>query len=103
MGNCSSRDTLKPPDQTEAFARRDPPPPVAKASESFSRQLEQATANATGNATAKTLFTWQDIDNALHQGQLYVVAKGRYVYNINQWIFSHPGGQIVLNQVCILL
>ncbi|KAJ3407769.1 hypothetical protein HDV05_005309 [Chytridiales sp. JEL 0842] len=41
-------------------------------------------------------FTWDDINSALALGHLYVVAKGKYVYDINNWIDSHPGGQVVL-------
>ncbi|KAJ3324051.1 hypothetical protein HDU76_013497, partial [Blyttiomyces sp. JEL0837] len=44
-------------------------------------------------------FTWEDVNNELNNGNLYVVAKGRYVYDINQWLYSHPGGSIVLHQV----
>ncbi|KAJ3192957.1 hypothetical protein HK101_005686 [Irineochytrium annulatum] len=44
-------------------------------------------------------FTWNDIDRALIDGHMLVVANGRYVYDINQWIWSHPGGQIILYAV----
>ncbi|KAI8907919.1 hypothetical protein EDD86DRAFT_192059 [Gorgonomyces haynaldii] len=45
-------------------------------------------------------FTWEDIDREMTtNGQLLVVAQNRYVYRINEWIQSHPGGQIILHAV----
>ncbi|KAI8850378.1 hypothetical protein BC829DRAFT_442200 [Chytridium lagenaria] len=44
-------------------------------------------------------FTWEDIDRELQNGRLYVVANGKYVYDIQDWIWSHPGGQIILYSV----
>ncbi|KAJ3215322.1 hypothetical protein HDU67_000599 [Dinochytrium kinnereticum] len=44
-------------------------------------------------------FTWEDIDSELQLGQMFVVANGRYVYDIQNWIWSHPGGQIILYSV----
>ncbi|KAJ3106904.1 hypothetical protein HDU97_005391 [Phlyctochytrium planicorne] len=44
-------------------------------------------------------FTWEEIDSELQNGQMYVVANGRYVYDIQKWIWSHPGGQIILHSV----
>jgi NAD(P)H-flavin reductase len=31
---------------------------------------------------------------------MYVVADGRYVYDISKWMNSHPGGRIILMSVC---
>ncbi|KAJ3054474.1 hypothetical protein HK102_011516, partial [Quaeritorhiza haematococci] len=31
--------------------------------------------------------------------KMYVVANGKYVFDINQWIRSHPGGQLILHSV----
>ncbi|KAJ3122876.1 hypothetical protein HK098_002415 [Nowakowskiella sp. JEL0407] len=45
-------------------------------------------------------FTWKTLDEAIMDGKMYVVANGKYVYDIAQWIYSHPGGQIILNAVC---
>ncbi|KAJ3331055.1 hypothetical protein HDU76_004174 [Blyttiomyces sp. JEL0837] len=45
------------------------------------------------------VFSWAEIDEALKNGESYVVANGRFVYDINQWIYSHPGGSIILQQV----
>ncbi|TPX31603.1 hypothetical protein SmJEL517_g05128 [Synchytrium microbalum] len=50
------------------------------------------------NETLKT-FTWESLDEAVLSGQLYVVANGIYVFDLNQWRFSHPGGQSILEQV----
>ncbi|KAJ3272619.1 hypothetical protein HDV01_005366 [Terramyces sp. JEL0728] len=47
----------------------------------------------------KTSFTWATLDKAILDGKLYVVANGKYVYDISQWIKSHPGGQIILQSV----
>ncbi|KAJ3306089.1 hypothetical protein HDU76_004907, partial [Blyttiomyces sp. JEL0837] len=44
-------------------------------------------------------FTWTEIDEALKNRENYVIANGKYVYDINQWIYTHPGGSIVLQQV----
>ncbi|KAI9326103.1 hypothetical protein DFJ73DRAFT_767099 [Zopfochytrium polystomum] len=44
-------------------------------------------------------YTWKDIDAATSQGNLLVVANGKYVYDVNKWIYSHPGGQIILKSV----
>ncbi|KAJ3123762.1 hypothetical protein HK098_001649 [Nowakowskiella sp. JEL0407] len=45
-------------------------------------------------------FTWKSLDEAIMGGKMFVVANGKYVYDIAQWIYSHPGGQIILNAVC---
>ncbi|KAJ1548416.1 hypothetical protein HK405_003286, partial [Cladochytrium tenue] len=80
-----------------------PPPAGESQDHSLSVPLKDYGGGAArGNPTASGMwrqFSWVDIDEALNDGQLFVVAKGRYVYDINQWIYSHPGGQIVLNQV----
>ncbi|KAI8809870.1 hypothetical protein BJ742DRAFT_770677 [Cladochytrium replicatum] len=44
-------------------------------------------------------FTWESLDEEVMKGKLYVVANGRYVYDISSWISSHPGGSIILYQV----
>ncbi|KAJ1558796.1 hypothetical protein HK096_003949 [Nowakowskiella sp. JEL0078] len=44
-------------------------------------------------------FTWKELDEKIVAGDMYVVANGRYIYEISQWINSHPGGQIILNAV----
>ncbi|KAJ3118735.1 hypothetical protein HDU96_009324 [Phlyctochytrium bullatum] len=61
-----------------------------------------AAPGAVGNSRAfpgLKAFTWADIDSELQQGNLYVVANGRFVYDIQKWIWSHPGGQIILYSV----
>ncbi|KAJ3301425.1 hypothetical protein HDU76_005754, partial [Blyttiomyces sp. JEL0837] len=45
------------------------------------------------------VFTWAEIDDALKNGESYVVANGKYVFDINRWTYAHPGGSIVLQQV----
>eukprot|EP00842_Homolaphlyctis_polyrhiza_P001252 jgi/Hompol1/2127/HPOL_005866-RA len=44
-------------------------------------------------------FTWEDINQSVTNGRLLVVADGKYVFDINNWIFSHPGGQVILHAV----
>ncbi|KAJ3009338.1 hypothetical protein HKX48_008023 [Thoreauomyces humboldtii] len=41
-------------------------------------------------------YTWKSLDEAVVHGKLLVVADGRYVYDVSKWIFSHPGGQLIL-------
>jgi hypothetical protein len=45
------------------------------------------------------IFTWESLDSEVKKGKMYVVGNGRYVYDISQWIGSHPGGQIILHNV----
>lgn len=45
-------------------------------------------------------FTWKTLGDAIADGAMYVVADGRYVYDISQWVTSHPGGRIILHSVC---
>ncbi|KAL2916200.1 hypothetical protein HK105_204291 [Polyrhizophydium stewartii] len=59
-------------------------------------QLNEASLRARPDLTP---FTWGDIDENTRSGNLLVVANGRYVYSINSWIHSHPGGQIILHSV----
>ena len=45
-------------------------------------------------------FTWKSLDAAvMNEGRMLVVGNGKYVYDISQWIHSHPGGQIILQTV----
>ncbi|TPX46580.1 hypothetical protein SeLEV6574_g03153 [Synchytrium endobioticum] len=44
-------------------------------------------------------FTWETLDEAVNEGNLYVVANGRYVFDLNEWRFSHPGGSSIFEQV----
>nr|KAJ3411714.1 hypothetical protein HK105_002560 [Polyrhizophydium stewartii] len=60
-------------------------------------QLKVAALNAVD--TDLLALTWDDIDNNVRNGNLLVVANGKYVYAINSWIQSHPGGQIILHGV----
>ncbi|KAI8825586.1 uncharacterized protein EV422DRAFT_575535 [Fimicolochytrium jonesii] len=46
-----------------------------------------------------TQYTWGSLNQAIMNGELLVVANGRYVYSIAQWINSHPGGQLILHAV----
>jgi hypothetical protein len=45
-------------------------------------------------------FTWQSLNEDVQRGRMLVVANGKFVYDISQWIASHPGGQIILHSVC---
>ncbi|EGF82497.1 hypothetical protein BATDEDRAFT_23048 [Batrachochytrium dendrobatidis JAM81] len=44
-------------------------------------------------------YTWKEINENVKKGNLLVVANGTYVYSIDAWIGSHPGGQIILHSV----
>ncbi|KAI8592820.1 hypothetical protein BDZ88DRAFT_504181 [Geranomyces variabilis] len=44
-------------------------------------------------------YDWKSLDEAVANGSLLVVADGRYVYDVSKWIFSHPGGQVILLNV----
>jgi hypothetical protein len=44
-------------------------------------------------------YTWESLDTAIMKGEMLVVANGKYVYDISKWITSHPGGQIILQNV----
>ncbi|KAJ3312827.1 S-methyl-5-thioribose-1-phosphate isomerase [Boothiomyces sp. JEL0838] len=44
-------------------------------------------------------FTWESLDKCINAGKMYVVANGKYVYDISIWINSHPGGRIILDAV----
>eukprot|EP00842_Homolaphlyctis_polyrhiza_P000701 jgi/Hompol1/1631/HPOL_003726-RA len=44
-------------------------------------------------------FTWESLDEAVAAGRMLVVGNGRYVYDISRWVYSHPGGQIILHAV----
>ncbi|KAJ2999586.1 hypothetical protein HDV02_002551 [Globomyces sp. JEL0801] len=53
-------------------------------------------------SSSSSVFTWESLDHAVNNGykqKLLVVANGRYVYDISQWISSHPGGRIILLSV----
>ncbi|KAI9100523.1 hypothetical protein DFS34DRAFT_488659 [Phlyctochytrium arcticum] len=44
-------------------------------------------------------YTWETLAQSVLNGELLVVANGRYVYSIEQWMSSHPGGQLILHAV----
>ncbi|KAJ1344723.1 hypothetical protein BSLG_000246 [Batrachochytrium salamandrivorans] len=44
-------------------------------------------------------YTWDEINHNVQLGNLLVVANCRYVYCIDSWINSHPGGQLILHSV----
>ncbi|KAJ3243334.1 hypothetical protein HK104_008141 [Borealophlyctis nickersoniae] len=41
-------------------------------------------------------YSWQALDGAIRNGKILVVGNGKYVYDASKWIYSHPGGQIIL-------
>ncbi|KAI9223960.1 heme peroxidase [Blastocladiella britannica] len=41
------------------------------------------------------IVTWSDIDQQVIEGKRWVVGNG-LVFSLDQWVFSHPGGQAVL-------
>ncbi|KAJ3181008.1 hypothetical protein HDU87_001658 [Geranomyces variabilis] len=45
------------------------------------------------------MYTWDSLNQAIMDGGLFVVANGRYVYAIDEWMTSHPGGQLILHAV----
>ncbi|KAI8912707.1 hypothetical protein EDD86DRAFT_187976 [Gorgonomyces haynaldii] len=60
---------------------------------------EMAVAISKLEDTGKNHFTWESLAEEVEKGAKYVVANGRYVYDVSKWIQSHPGGQIVLHGV----
>ena len=44
-------------------------------------------------------WTWETLDQDIKSGEMLVVGNGKYVYDISQWIQSHPGGQLILRSV----
>ena len=44
-------------------------------------------------------YTWEELNTQVMAGAHLVVANGKYVYDISQWISSHPGGKIILHNV----
>ncbi|KAI8808309.1 hypothetical protein BJ742DRAFT_869266 [Cladochytrium replicatum] len=44
-------------------------------------------------------YTWADIAEATKNGEILVVANRKYVYSVDTWVKSHPGGQLVLYSV----
>lgn len=36
-------------------------------------------------------YTWEEVDSLVGQGQILVIANGRYIYDASKWISSHPG------------
>jgi hypothetical protein len=61
------------------------------------RQKVDELALGVSEAKALRKFTWEDIDQELRLDNFLVVANGRYVYDINQWMNAHPGGRAVLH------
>ncbi|KAJ3149489.1 hypothetical protein HK101_002034 [Irineochytrium annulatum] len=49
--------------------------------------------------TMMRTFTWADIAAEVSGGRLLVIANGKYVYDASVWLYSHPGGSIVLHSV----
>ncbi|KAJ3281592.1 S-methyl-5-thioribose-1-phosphate isomerase [Borealophlyctis nickersoniae] len=62
------------------------------------QESERTLNEASGGLLAPKLrnFSWESLNHAIVDGELLVVANRRYVYDISQWIKSHPGGQIIL-------
>ncbi|KAI8808307.1 hypothetical protein BJ742DRAFT_739114 [Cladochytrium replicatum] len=44
-------------------------------------------------------YTWSDIAEATKNWKVLVVANRRFVYSVDTWVKSHPGGQLVLYSV----
>ncbi|KAI8901874.1 hypothetical protein BC833DRAFT_59460 [Globomyces pollinis-pini] len=49
--------------------------------------------------TALEVYTWKSIDAAIMNGKMLAIADNKFVYDISNWISSHPGGQLVLQAV----
>ncbi|KAJ3046225.1 hypothetical protein HDV00_000037 [Rhizophlyctis rosea] len=60
--------------------------------------LDNLTSDNLLSPTTRT-FSWASLNQAILDGELLVVGNRRYVYDISQWIKSHPGGQIILYAV----
>ncbi|RKO88613.1 hypothetical protein BDK51DRAFT_17643, partial [Blyttiomyces helicus] len=61
--------------------------------------MELAAASSSNVSGELPSYTWEEIDASVQSGHLLVVADGRFVYGIDEWITSHPGGQIILHSV----
>ncbi|KAI9002813.1 hypothetical protein BC832DRAFT_108576 [Gaertneriomyces semiglobifer] len=44
------------------------------------------------------VFTWKEVNQSVLDGTI-LVASGEHVYDITQWVKSHPGGQIIMYTV----
>ena len=44
-------------------------------------------------------WTWESLAQDIKSGEMLVVGNGKFVYDISQWIQSHPGGQLILHSV----
>nr|KAJ3417900.1 hypothetical protein HK105_000617 [Polyrhizophydium stewartii] len=44
-------------------------------------------------------FTWESLAEAVDSGRMLVVGNNKYIYDISKWVYSHPGGQIILHAV----
>ncbi|KAI8807569.1 hypothetical protein BJ742DRAFT_739693 [Cladochytrium replicatum] len=65
---------------------------------------DQAIAELMSHSSVKSLenlrsYTWNDIAEATKNGEVLVVANRRFVYSVDTWVKSHPGGQLVLYSV----
>ncbi|KND03222.1 uncharacterized protein SPPG_02277 [Spizellomyces punctatus DAOM BR117] len=83
---------------------------VQKSDKPFATKVERGGTSVTLTETTVPLdhtqirpdmprFTWATLNQAVMNGELLVVANGRYVYSIAQWMTSHPGGQLILHAV----
>ncbi|KAI8892212.1 hypothetical protein BC833DRAFT_626048 [Globomyces pollinis-pini] len=44
-------------------------------------------------------YTWETLDQAVKNGNMFVVANSSFVYDISTWSTSHPGGRLILETV----
>ncbi|KAI8901730.1 hypothetical protein BC833DRAFT_562250 [Globomyces pollinis-pini] len=44
-------------------------------------------------------YTWESLDQAVKNGNMFVVANSCFVYDISTWSTSHPGGRLILETV----
>jgi hypothetical protein len=59
-------------------------------------QAKQKTSNT---RKSSIVYTWKSLAEATEQGKLLVVANQKYVYDVSNWIDSHPGGRFILYTV----
>ncbi|KAI8901594.1 hypothetical protein BC833DRAFT_577159 [Globomyces pollinis-pini] len=58
---------------------------------------EQAIKSVTNDGMKN--YTWESLHQAVMDGKLLVVTKGRWVYDLSTWYQSHPGGRRILQMV----
>jgi nicotinic acid mononucleotide adenylyltransferase len=56
-----------------------------------------------GNDDKIRVYSWDEVDSLVGQGQILVIGNGRYIYDASKWVSSHPGGKMILKTVAGIL